>query len=117
MEEAVSFVVIFGVLEHVTSVSVPSWLSLLIVEQAGTQALAPLFKAQPLEGIRLLTLLTKLHWGPLRVEIMHSVVPSISRVCIELPAVLFFSSSPVRNTEALEQGTGLAVEPYIAHTL
>ena len=50
-------------------------------------------------------------------EIMHSVIPSSAGVAINFPSMSLFSLGPVRNSESLEQGTGLSVESDITNTL
>jgi hypothetical protein len=48
---------------------------------------------------------------------VHGVLPSLSGVSIELPAVLLLSGGPVGDLEALEEGTRLSVETDITDTL
>jgi hypothetical protein len=48
---------------------------------------------------------------------MHGILPSLSRVSIELPSVALLSGSPVRYLEALEEGAWVSVETYITNSL
>jgi len=48
---------------------------------------------------------------------MHSILPGGSGVGIILPTVVLLSSSPVGNSESLENGTGLSVESDVTDTL
>jgi hypothetical protein len=50
------------------------------------------------------------------VHVCHGVIPGLSGVGIEVPSVLLFGSSPVGDTEALEDSTGLSVETDISDT-
>jgi len=51
------------------------------------------------------------------VHISHGVIPSLARVGIDLPAVVFLGGCPVRDLEALEHGTGLSVETDVSYAL
>jgi hypothetical protein len=48
---------------------------------------------------------------------VHGVVPSLSRVGIELPSVCLFSDCPIGNFETLEHSSGSSVECYFSHSL
>ncbi len=48
---------------------------------------------------------------------MHGVLPSLTRVGVELPAVSLLGGGPVGDLETLEEGSGLSVEGHIADTL
>lgn len=89
----------------------------LIVEEAVAEALSEMVLSEPLEGVRLLTLTRVLEGSPLRLHVLHGVVPSVAGVGIDFPAVLFLGGSPVGNLEALEHGTGLSVETDVTNTL
>jgi hypothetical protein len=118
VEFLVSLSLRFGVLEHVSSMSVPSRLGLLVVEKSGRESLSELLVSEPLKGVRLLTRLTlELHGGPFGMEVVHGVVPGGSGVSIILPAVVLLSGSPVGDSETLEDSTGLSVESDITDTL
>ena len=105
-----------GVIE-VTTVSEPSGLGDLVVEEARGVTLAPLLKSEPVEDVGLESLTGELHGGPLGVEVVHGVFPSLTRVGIEFPTVDLLSGGPVGNLEALEEGAGASVEVHITHTL
>lgn len=49
-------------------------------------------------------------------EISQSVVPSLSRVGIHLPAMSFLSSGPVWNSESLENSSWLSVEGHFSYS-
>jgi hypothetical protein len=107
---------LIGVVE-VTTVSEPSGLGDLVVEEARGVTLTPLLKSEPVQDVRLESLTGELHRGPLTVQVMHGVFPSLSGVSIELPAVLLLSGCPVGNLEALEEGSGVSVESDITDAL
>ena len=50
-------------------------------------------------------------------EIVEGVLPSLSGVGINLPAVLLVSSGPVRNLKALEESPVSSVEGNLSYTL
>jgi len=118
VEFLVSLSLRFGVLEQMSSMSVPSRLGLLVVEKSGRESLSELLVSEPLKRVRLLTRLTlELHGGPFGVEVVHGVVPGSSGVSIIFPAVMLLSGSPVGDSETLEDSTGLSVESDITDTL
>ena len=49
-------------------------------------------------------------------QVVKGVFPSISGVSVELPAVSLLGSCPVWHSEALEDGTGSAIEGYISNS-
>ena len=107
---------LLGLIE-VTTVSEPGRLGDLVVEQTGRRALAPLLKSEPVEDVGLESLTGELHGGPFGVEVVHGVLPCLSGVSIELPAVALLSGGPVGYLETLEEGTGSSVEGNITHAL
>ena len=50
-------------------------------------------------------------------EVGESIVPSLSGVGIDLPAVSLLGSGPVWNSESLEDGSWLPVEGNVSNTL
>jgi len=50
--------------------------------------LAELFETEPLENVGFLALAGELHGSPFRVKVIHSVLPGLSGVGVEFPAVL-----------------------------
>ena len=78
---------------------------------------APLLKSEPVQDVRLESLTGELHGGPLTVQVVHGIFPSLSRVSIELPTVALLSGGPVGNLEALEEGTGVPVEADVTDAL
>jgi hypothetical protein len=114
MGEAVEGLV--GLIE-MTAVSEPGWLGDLVVEEARAVTLAPLLKSEPVEDDGLQSLTGELHGSPLRVHVVHGVLPSLSRVGIELPTVLLLGRGPVGYLEALEEGAGSSVEVDVTYTL
>jgi len=107
---------LLGIVE-VTTVSEPSGLGDLVVEKARGVTLAPLLKSEPVQDVRLESLTGELHGGPLTVQVMHGIFPSLSGVSIELPAVALLSGGPVGDLKALEEGTGVSVETDITNAL
>jgi len=102
---------------HVTSLSLPLELRGLVIEKTGAHTTIEVLEAQPLERVRLLTLTSELLRSPLGLEVSHSVVPGLTRVSIDIPAVLVLVLSPVGNFETLEDSPGATVERYISNTL
>lgn len=99
-----------------TLVSVPPWLWNLVEEESGRHTLSVLLKSEPLEWVWLLSLTEEWHWGRLRVELMHSLIPSLSGVVINLPSDGSFSSSPVWDSETLEDSSWSSVEGNISNS-
>lgn len=68
MENVLSLGFGVSVFEHVTTMSVPGRLGLLIVEKSGRESFSELLVSEPLERVRLLTRFSlELHRGPLGV--------------------------------------------------
>ena len=63
---------------EMTIVSQPSWVWNLVVEKSAGRTFSELLKSEPLNNVWLLSLSPELHWGPLRVELSHGIVPSLS---------------------------------------
>ena len=117
VEETVTGFVIVLVLEHVSTVAPPGGLGDFVVEETGGETLAPLLETEPLENIGFLAFTRELHGGPLGVHVEHGVVPSLARVGVKFPAVLFLGGGPVRGAETLEHDTGHTVGSDFADTL
>jgi len=117
VKNSISFAIIVRVIKHMATVSPSGWVWDLIVEETGRHASSPLFKSKPLQHVWFLTFTSKLGGSPFRVEIMHCICPRLSWVSIEFPAVLFFSSSPIRNFESFEHGAWISVETNVTHSL
>ena len=107
---------LLGVVE-VTTVSEPSGLGHLVVEEARGVTFSPLLESEPVQDVGLESLTSELHGSPLTVQVMHGIFPRLSGVSIEVPAVALFSGSPVRNLEALEEGTRVSVEADLTDAL
>ena len=107
---------LIGVVE-VTTVSEPSGLGDLVVEEARGVTLTPLLKSEPVQDVRLESLTGELHGSPLTVQVVHGIFPSLSGVSIELPTVALLSGGPVGDLEALEEGTGVSVEADVTDAL
>ena len=105
-----------GIVE-VTTVSEPVGLGDLVVEEAGGGSLTPLLKSEPVEDVRLESLTGELHGGPLTVQIVHGVVPSLARVGIKLPTVSLLGGGPVWYLESLEHGSWSSVEGNFSNSL
>lgn len=99
------------------TVSEPSGLGDLIVEEARGVTLAPLLKSEPVQDVGLESLTGELHGSPLTVQVMHGIFPCLSGVSIELPTVTLLSGGPVGNLETLEESTGVSVETHITNAL
>lgn len=100
-----------------TAGSPPSGLGDFVVEKTGREALANKLYAEKLKRVGCLAITRIWNGGPLSLHVIHRVFPGLSGVNIDLPAVFFLGSSPVRNCETLEDGTGKSVEPNITDTL
>lgn len=107
---------LFGIVE-VTTVSEPSGLGNLVVEETRGVTLAPLLKSEPVEDVWLESLTSELHGCPLTVQVMHGVFPCLSGVSIKLPAVALLSGGPVGHSEPLEDGSGVSVEADFTNAL
>lgn len=68
---------LFGVVE-MAIMSQPSWVWNLVVEKSAGCTFTELLESEPLDNVWLLSLSPELHWCPLRVELSHSIVPSLS---------------------------------------
>lgn len=112
-----SLLLIIGVFEKMAAGSPPSGLRNFIVEKTGRKALAEELNAEKLKRVRALAHTRIWDGGPLGLHVLHGVFPGLSGVNIDLPAVFFLGSSPVRDGETLEDGTGKSVEPNITDTL
>jgi len=121
MQSAVLLGLVLGVGEQVTTVGPPGLNTFqfwhFVVEESGAVTASPLLHSEPLKGVRFLTLTSEGGGGPLGVHILHGILPSLSRVGIDFPAVLLLSGCPVGDFEALEEGTGLSVETDSTDTL
>ena len=95
----------------------PAHLGHLVVEETILEATSPVLHAEPLKRVRLLTLSSKLLGSPLGLKIKHGVIPGLSRVGINVPAVLVLVLGPVGHAETLEDGSGASVEGDVSHTL
>lgn len=102
---------------HVTTESQPGGVGDLVVEEARAVTLAPLLKSEPLEHVGLESFTGELHGGPLRVHVLHGVLPGLSGVGVDLPAVLLLGGGPVGDLEALEEGAGASEEVNVTHSL
>jgi len=98
-------------------VALPVHLGHFVVEHAGTIASEPVLSSEPLKRVGLLTFTVERYRGPFSLKIVHGVVPGLTRVSIDIPAVLVLVLSPVGNFETLEDSPGATVERYISNTL
>ena len=67
-----------------------------------------------MEDVRLLSLSDELHGCPFGVQIVHGIIPGLSRVSINLPAVHLSGGCPVRDLESLEESSGSSVEGNVS---
>jgi hypothetical protein len=98
-------------------VSHPSWMWDLVIEESRGRSFTELFKSEPFNNVRLLSFTPELLRCPLRVEFVHSVIPSLSWVSVNLPSVSNFGSGPVWDFETLEEGSWSSVERDISYSL
>jgi len=114
-----TFVVL--VQEVVTTIAPPGGetveLGHFVVEETGAETAAPLFETEPLQNVGFLTFTGELVWSPFSFHVLHSVVPSLTRVEVYFPTVLLGRGGPVGNLEAFEDGAGLSVETDVTDTL
>ena len=64
-----------------------------------------------------MSLSPELHRGPLRVELVHGIVPSLSGVGIDLPSIPVLSGGPVWDSESLEESSWVSVESNVSYSL
>jgi hypothetical protein len=112
-----SFLLVVGVFEKMAASSPPGRLGNFVIEETGWETLADEFNTEKLKGVWCLTVAASLHRGPLLSHVLHGVLPSLSGVYVDLPAVLLLWASPVGNGETFEDSAGQAVEPYITDAL
>ena len=103
--------------EHVTLLAFPGELGHFVEEQTATIATKPVLESEPLKRIGLLTLTGVRLGGPLSFDVVHGVVPSLTRVSIDIPAVSVLVLGPVGDFESLEDGSRTTVEGNISYTL
>ena len=121
MQLASNFTLVVRVFDEMATVLIPrfesgkSWN--LVVKQAGTETLAPLFPAEPLQDVGFLTFTHELSGCPFGGHVVHGVVPSSARIGVAFPAVLLFRGSPVWNFESLEESSRLSVETDVSDAL
>lgn len=104
-------------LSEVTLLLEPGELWHLVVEETSTMASEELLESEELEWVWLLTPVVVWLGGHLSLKIVESVVPSLTRVGIDLPALLVLGLSPVWDGETLEDGPWATVEGDIPDTL
>lgn len=109
VEDAVALRISVGI-ENVASLAPPAHLGDLIVEETILESTSPVFHAEPLKWVRLLTFTSKLLGSPFGLKIKHGVIPGLARVGINIPAVLVLVLGPVGHAEALEDSPGASVE-------
>jgi len=118
VELELTLLLVLVVSEHVATMTVPGGLGDFVEEETAGESLSVLFPTHPLEDVWLLTGLTDvLHGGPLGSQVVHGVVPSLTRISIEVPAVSLVGLSPVGDSETLEESSGVTVETDITDTL
>lgn len=76
-----------------------------------------MLESEPLDRVGFHSLSSELHGGPLGVQVGHCVVPHLSRVGIDFPAVSVLGGGPVGHSEALEEGSGSSEEVDISDSL
>ena len=104
-------------LEQVTLVALPGHHGDFVVEETVAVATHPVLHSEPLEGVGLLTLTRENLGGKLGLNVVHGVHPGLTRVGIDIPAVLVLVLGPVGDAEALEDSSGTTVEGDISDTL
>jgi len=101
----------------VTTSSNPEWLWDLIVEESGGSTLTELLETEPFKWVWLLSLTKEWLWGDLCIEIVHGLIPGLSGVGIELPAVHFVGLGPLWYLESLVESSGSSIEVDISDSL
>lgn len=101
----------------VALVSEPQWLWHFVEEESGRVTLTELLETEPLEDVWLLSFTPEWHWSGLSVEIVHSIVPSLSGVGINLPAVSVLGLGPLWHLETFVENSGLSIELDLSHSL
>ena len=107
---------LLGVIK-MTTISEPSWLGDFVIEETRAVTFAPLLKSEPVENVWLQSLTSELHWSPLTVQIVHSILPRLARISIKLPTVGLFGCGPVGDLESLEKSTRATIELDLTNTL
>ena len=114
LRERVEF--LLGVVD-VALMSKPQWLWNFVVEESRGGALTELLDTEPLENVWLLSLTPEWSWSGLSIEVLHGIVPGLSGVGIDLPAVHLVSLGPLWHLEALVESSCLSVELHVSHSL
>jgi len=109
VEDAVALLISVSV-EQVTLVASPAHLGHFVVEETGTESTLEVLKSEPLKRVGLLALTRELLGGPLSLEIVHGVLPSLAGVSIDIPTVLVLVLGPIGDLESLEDSPGASVE-------
>jgi hypothetical protein len=112
-QKTITFLVIIGVVQHVATVSPSGWGGNFVVEESGWHTLSPLLHTEPLKNVWFKTFTRELNGCPFWVHIVHSILPSLSRVGIKLPACVLLWGCPVWNAETFEHGAWVSVESNI----
>ena len=116
VEHALSLIfVIVG--KNVTLVASPVHLGDFVVEKTSAISTPDVLNTEPGERVWLDTLTSKGLRSPLSLKIMQSILPSLTRVHIDIPAVHVLVLGPIWNSESLEDGTGTSVERHISDAL
>ena len=123
-EDELSVLVGVGEREHLsvdviemTFVSVPGGLWYLVVEKLARHAVAVVFKSEPVDQVRVLSLSSELHRSPLGSKVVHGVVPGLSGSPVVVISASVLSLSPVRNSVALEKNLGSSVGGALSDSL
>jgi hypothetical protein len=101
----------------VTTMSDPEWLWDLIVEKSGRSTFTELLKTEPLEWIWLLSLTEEWLGSDLGIEVVHGLIPLLSRVSIELPSVHLVGLGPLWYLETLVESSCSSIEVDISNSL
>lgn len=115
-ENSISLTLVVS-LSQVTLLSSPGKLWGLVVEHAGSLSSKNSFQSEPLEWVWLLTSLVVGHWSHFSFQVVHGVIPSLTRVGIELPLLMVLGLGPVWNSESLEDSSSSSVEGNVTDTL
>lgn len=102
---------------HMTTISEPGWFGDFIVEKSWRRSLTPLLESEPFDDVWLLSFTSELGWSPLWVQVMESIFPSLSWVCVKFPTVSLLSGGPIWNLETLEESSWSSVEVNISYSL
>ena len=88
-----------------------------VIEQSCAHSFAEVFESEPVEHIRGESISHKLHGSGFCLHVVHGIIPSLTRVVIDFPAVSWLTSGPVWHSETFEESSWLSIEPDVSDSL